>query len=126
MMKLVLIGSGGCLGALSRYLLSGAVQGRYGGVFPVGTLAVNVLGCFLFGALMALMEDHPLLSPESRALLATGFLGSLTTFSTFGFETSELLHGRDLLMAGGNIVANVALGLLALEAGILLTRLIRL
>lgn len=118
MPQLVLIGLGGCLGAISRYLLSGLAHRLYsGGLFPVGTLLVNVAGCFVIGALMGLIEDKSLFGPSVRLLFVVGFLGSFTTFSSFGYETVELLRNNQMVLAGVNMIANFALGISAVLLG---------
>jgi CrcB protein len=113
----LLIGAGGVLGALARYGLGGLVQRVAGGAFPAGTLAVNVLGCFAIGIVMYLTEDRPLLAPSARLFLAIGFLGSFTTFSTFGYETVAMLRERDAAAAVLNVGASMGLGLLAVVLG---------
>jgi CrcB protein len=117
LLKLTLIACGGAFGALARYGISGFVQHRFNSTFPYGTLAVNVIGCFVLGGLMALVQDHPLLRPEARSFLAIGILGAFTTFSTFGYETSALLHDGEWHYALLNILANVVIGLAAVETG---------
>lgn len=111
---LLAVGLGGFLGAISRYGLSGWAS-RYSS-FPLGTLGVNVLGCFLIGVLYTVTREKEWNSPQFQAFLGVGFLGSLTTFSTFGFETLELLRGDRLLAAFGNVLGNVLLGLLAVAS----------
>ena len=117
MNHLMLIGAGGFLGAIARYTVSGWVQQRFGGAFPLGTLIVNVVGCLIIGALMSLVEDHPLLLPPWRAFIAVGILGAFTTFSTFGYETFALIEDRRTLAAGASVLLNVVLGLLAVLLG---------
>ena len=115
MTKLLVIGVGGFLGAVTRHLVSSWAL-RFG-TFPYGTLLVNVLGCFVLGALWALAREREWLSPNAHALWTIGFLGSLTTFSTFGNETVELLLGDKLHLALANVAANLGLGLLAVALG---------
>ncbi|MCC6143721.1 MAG: fluoride efflux transporter CrcB [Candidatus Hydrogenedentes bacterium] len=122
MLKLTLIALGGACGALARYGISGFVQQRMDSAFPFGTLAVNVIGCFVLGGLMALVQDHPLLRPEARSFIAIGILGAFTTFSTFGYETSALIHDNQWNQALLNILANIVIGLAAVELGRLLVR----
>lgn len=118
MPKLVLIGLGGCLGAIARYLLSGLAHRLCSGsMFPVGTLLVNVLGCLVIGMLMGLIEDKALFGPSVRFLFVIGFLGSFTTFSSFGYETVELLRNSQMALAGLNIAANFVLGIGAVLLG---------
>jgi CrcB protein len=116
--KLLIVGAGGFLGAISRYTLSGFVHRYVPGAFPVGTLCVNLVGCFLIGALMALVQDRKLFAPETRLLIGVGILGSLTTFSTLGYETVELLRSGESRLALLSVVANVVFGV----AGVILGR----
>jgi fluoride exporter len=85
--NLLLIMLGGSLGAASRYAVSLLSVKWWGTNFPWGTLTVNLAGCFFIGLLFALAERSRLLSPDMRLLLITGYLGALTTFSTFALET---------------------------------------
>lgn len=117
MLKLFLVGAGGCLGAVARYAVSGLVHAWFRGTFPVGTLVVNVAGCFAIGIFMGLVEDYNLFSPEVRVLVTVGFLGSVTTFSTFGHETLELLRSGGAALALANVGANLLLALGAVVAG---------
>lgn len=87
--------------------------------FPYGTLAVNVIGAFLIGFVMELGLRSTLIAPELRTGLAIGFLGGLTTFSTFSYETFKLLEDGELLIAGVNILASVATCVLLTWLGIL-------
>ena len=83
-----LVGSGGFIGAVFRYAMSGVVQ-RHAGLstFPFGTLAVNMLGCFLIGAAVGLADSRQLFGPEFRLFALIGLLGGFTTYSTFGYES---------------------------------------
>ena len=117
MFKLFMIGCGGFIGAIARYGLSGWVHRNNMSHFPYGTLTVNVVGCLLIGALSYLIEDRVMLNPQMRAFLLIGILGAFTTFSTFGYETLELLGDGRLTAAFVNILTNVALGLLAVWVG---------
>lgn len=116
-MKVVLVGVGGFVGSVARYLISGVVQDRLGETFPWGTLAVNVVGCLLIGGLSELAEARAFLSPEGRALLLIGLLGGFTTFSAFGNETTNLLRDREWLFAGANLLAHVVLAIGAVWLG---------
>src|SRR5258705_11604290 len=91
MQRLLLIGLAGLLGTLGRYGLSGVVARRFGQTFPTGTLVVNVVGCFLAGALVYLLQERFVVSPEIRVAVMIGFLGGFTTFSSFGLQTFTLL-----------------------------------
>ncbi len=118
------VGIGGCLGSIARYWLSGVVYRYFNAGFPYGTLAVNVLGCFLLGGVMGLVEYRQLFGPNVRVFLTIGILGGFTTFSTFGFETFALLRDHQVLAAFGNVAANVVVGMAAVVAGWFLAKVI--
>ena len=84
MVKSLLIGFAGFVGTLGRYWLSGFVARRYGETFPLGTLVVNLLGCFLVGLLFYLMQERYLVNQNVRTIVLAGLLGGFTTFSSFG------------------------------------------
>jgi CrcB protein len=116
--KLLLIGAGGFIGSVVRYLLSGYVQQVSRSIgFPWGTLAVNLLGCLVIGFLAYLADTRGWLPDEARAFLFVGLLGGFTTFSTFGNESLNLLREGDNLLALANIGAHLVLGLGAVWAG---------
>jgi len=121
--KLIWIGLAGVLGTFARYGLSGVVQRACGPLFPCGTLAVNVLGCFLFGVVWSLAEDRLSISGEMRTLLLIGFMGAFTTFSSFAFETAQMLRNEQWAMAATNILAQNIFGLVALFLGLIAGRL---
>jgi len=104
---LLIIGWGGFFGAISRFLIAGWVQNSSGTLFPVGTLSVNVAGSFIIG--LAAMFFAQVIEPEYKAFVMTGFLGALTTFSTFSLENVTLLQDGDYMKVGLNIFLNVAL-----------------
>jgi CrcB protein len=112
------VGVGGFIGSVFRYVLSGLVQ-EYTkrDDFPVGTLAVNILGCLSIGLLSQLAEARGALSPETRALVIIGILGGFTTFSSFGNETMNLWRDGESYLAFVNVVAQVMLGLGAVWLG---------
>jgi len=115
--KLLVIGVGGFIGAIARYGLSGLGQRWSPSSFPAGTLFVNVLGCLIIGVLMSFVQDRQWLSPNARLFLMIGLLGSFTTFSTMGYETVELLKGGSVGLAFANVAANVLLGIGAVLGG---------
>ena len=107
MTNVLLVGIGGFLGSAARYLITGLVtQASAAARFPLGTLAVNILGCFAIGLVAGLAERADLFSAQTRLFLVTGVLGGFTTFSAFAFETYFL--GRETLIAR-KTVANMAL-----------------
>ncbi|NPA48938.1 MAG: fluoride efflux transporter CrcB [Thermodesulfobacteria bacterium] len=121
MPKLMWVGLGGFFGALTRYLISGLVA-RWCVSFPCGTLFVNVTGSFFLGFLMTLAAETLVISPNLRLLLAIGFLGSYTTFSTFAYETNSLLESNKILEATLNVGLSVFLGLAGIRLGVWLAR----
>ncbi|HEX2866737.1 MAG TPA: fluoride efflux transporter CrcB [Ignavibacteriales bacterium] len=98
---------GGGIGAVTRYWLSGYIYRLTGASFPYGTLVVNVLGCLLIGFLMTFFAERFIITPELRLLLTIGFLGGLTTFSTFSYETIALLEEGNFLYGFGNVIVSV-------------------
>ncbi len=102
---LLYIGAGGFLGAISRFLLAGFVQKSFATFFPVGTLFVNVLGSFIIGFMAMYFENT--VQPEYKALVITGFLGALTTFSTFSLENTNMLFDGEYFKVFLNISLNV-------------------
>ena len=117
-MHILAIGIGGALGALARYALGGAVHRVIPGAFPYGTFVVNLLGCLLFGLVIGLAESRFVAGPATRAFLLVGVLGGFTTFSSFTFESFELLRSGEFIRASLNVLGQVALGLLALWGGL--------
>ena len=118
MRDLLLVGSGGFVGSVARYLLSGAVtQASAAARFPLGTLAVNTLGCLVIGALAGLAEHSGAFSSATRLLIFTGMIGGFTTFSAFAYETYFLAREHAWLLAAGSVAAQVLLGLVAVWAG---------
>jgi CrcB protein len=122
--KILYLCAGGAAGTLSRYYLSGVIQRLAGGSYPVGTFAVNMLGCLLFGAVWGYFENRLMAGSEVRLLALTGFMGAFTTFSTYMFETAELVKFGQMAMALLNVVGQSAIGLVLVLAGIALGRLI--
>jgi CrcB protein len=122
--SLILVGIGSCAGGIARYLTQMLVQKHYPSSFPFGTLIVNLSGCFIIGILYALADKGNLLSPAMRLLLATGFCGGFTTFSTFAYENISLMRDGEFFYTSLYILLSVVVGLLAVYLGILLVKLI--
>jgi fluoride exporter len=112
----LIVGAGGFVGSILRYWLSGFAH-RWTDAFPVGTLAVNVVGCLVIGAFWSAAEFGGWFRPETRLLVTTGVLGGFTTFSAFGYETFALVNERQYWAALGNVSANVVLGFAAVALG---------
>ncbi|MDG2335395.1 MAG: fluoride efflux transporter CrcB [Myxococcota bacterium] len=117
MLKLILIAIGGGMGTLARYGMAGFAQRLADHHFPVGTLMVNLLGCFAVGAISAFFAGPVEIRDEYRWALVAGFLGGFTTFSAFGFETFVLFESREAGFAWANIVVSTLGGLAAVWAG---------
>lgn len=122
MVKYLLIAGFGAAGAASRYAVDSWISGASGGQFPWGTLAVNVVGAFALGILVAVTTERLLLDENWRIGIGIGFLGSFTTFSTYAYESVELAEDSAWLLAATNVVAMVAIGLLAAFAGLAVGR----
>jgi len=118
----VLIGGG--LGSVSRYGVTLLAGRLFGSSFPVGTLCVNLIGCLLIGLAFALGNQRNLLSPGTRLFFMTGFLGGLTTFSTYALESVNFSLSRVTLVAAGNVLANNIMGFILVLIGMWLGRII--
>lgn len=117
-MTTLLIGLGGCIGTLLRYLITSLIQTKFKlSFYPYGTLSVNVLGCLFIGLLMGLVENKGFLSKDLRLFLSIGMLGGFTTFSTFIYESFTLLHDGKFFFMLLNISLQVCLGLIAVFIG---------
>ena len=115
--KLFLAGIGGFVGSSLRYAVTGCVQTWSRSIgFPYGTLAVNLIGCFLIGFLSQLAESRGVFTAESRTFVFIGILGGFTTFSAFGNETMNLWRDGENLLAMANVAAHLLLGLGAVWA----------
>jgi CrcB protein len=114
----------GAVGTLARYGLGGWVQKLIPTAFPWGTLAVNAAGCFLFGIVWALAEQRMLISGQTRLILLVGFMGAFTTFSTYAFETAQMLDDSEWLLAAANLLSQNVLGIALVLTGIALGRLL--
>ena len=113
-MIVLMVATGGLLGAVLRYLGAAWVQGSLGSNgFPYGTLAVNMVGCLVIGIIAGYTEVRRPLSVEAQAFLVVGVLGGFTTFSAFGIDTISLLSGGDYLAGAANVVLQVTFGLVA-------------
>jgi len=114
----------GAAGTLARYGLQGLVQQRTGGTFPVGTLVVNLLGCFLLGGVAEYGFQHLALAPEWRIGITVGFFGAFTTFSTFSYETVRMLEDGAWLAAAVYLGLSLIGGLLLMMFGMRLAEML--
>jgi CrcB protein len=122
MKRLLLLGATGAVGTLARYWLSGIVQRIAGAGFPWGTLVVNGLGCFVFGFVWTLAEDRLLIGGQTRLILLVGFMGAFTTFSTYIFETQQMLVTAEWLLGTANFVVENIAGLTLVFLGMVAGR----
>jgi CrcB protein len=117
MQKILFIGLAGLVGTLVRYWLSMWADGRWGPVFPAGTLVVNLLGCLAVGFLLHATETRYSLDPALRSALFLGLLGGFTTFSSYGVQTFNLVRTGHFFLAALNVVVSNAAGLLLVWVG---------
>jgi CrcB protein len=117
MAHVLIVGIGGFIGSIARYLLSGVAQRCVTGSFPLGTLIVNVLGCLAIGFVWYLVDFRAWSNPQVRVFVTAGMLGGFTTFSAFGLETFALMRVGQNVLAAANVAGNVALGLAAVAIG---------
>lgn len=123
MIRLALIvGAGGFLGTVSRYFTQILMQRWFQTLFPIGTLAVNILGSFLIGVIYALSERNNILSPEIRLFLTVGFCGGFTTFSSFSFDILNLTKDSSFIYTLLYMAGSIFLGILAVYLGTITTK----
>lgn len=122
MTRFLLISLGAVLGANARYWLGGWAAEKFGVAFPYGTLIINLTGSFVLGLFITLITDRFLIDPNWRLLIAIGFLGSYTTFSTYTYESVNLILNGQTWMGLLNLFGSSILGALAAIAGIALAR----
>lgn len=122
--NLLLVGVGGGLGSIARYLCQKWFNENYPHPFPWGTFTVNLAGCFLIGIIYAASEKSTVVSPQARLFLITGFCGGFTTFSTFAFENMNLIRSGDSIYFLIYTIASVVLGIAAVFGGIAVMKLL--
>lgn len=119
-MEYLVIGLGGFLGANTRYLVAGWAAQRFGAIFPYGTFIINISGSFILGFFLAFLRDRAFIHPHYRLFFATGFLGAYTTFSTFSYESLQLLQDGSILLGFTNVLGSVIAGLIGVFVGFVL------
>lgn len=124
MNKIILLSIAGTLGTLARYWLSGAVYNFLGRDFPWGTWSVNIIGCFLFGLVWTLSDERGLIPAQGRLVILVGFMGAFTTFSTFIFESFQIVRDAEWLKMMLNIFGQNIVGFLAAYVGVVFGRVI--
>lgn len=122
MTTILLVGLGGGLGAISRYLLAVKLYGQLGVDFPWGTLGVNILGSLLLGFVLGLVEERDMFTPQTRALITTGFLGGMTTFSTFIFESWQFVRDGDPAKTMAYVTLSLAISVIAFAGALNATK----
>jgi CrcB protein len=122
--NILLVGLGGGIGSMARYLCQRWFADNAVSSFPWATFTVNLAGCFLIGLVYALAEKTTFLSPQTRLLLITGLCGGFTTFSAFAFENMTLLRSGDTIYFLLYSVGSVVLGIAAVLAGIAMIKLL--
>jgi len=123
LLKYVMVGVGGFLGAIARYLLGNYIGSRYGVRFPYGTFVINMSGCFFIGLVMVLLA-RTTASPYWRYLIPIGFIGAFTTFSTFEYETLRAVQDGQAITGLLNVALSVIVGFIAVWAGAALGRIL--
>ena len=119
---LLIIGLGGAIGSMLRYLTSLFVARFWENHFPLATFITNVIGCFLIGLFIGFLEKQQLANSDLKWFLITGFCGGYTTFSTFGYENFSLLQSQNSIMAFAYIALSVIIGLLAVWFGLFVAK----
>ncbi len=122
--NILIIGAGGFIGSVLRYLVQLYIDKGLNSTFPLGTLVANIAGSFLIGIVFALAEKGNLLSAEWRMFLAIGICGGFTTFSTFAFNNFVMIQERNTVQLFLNIGGSLFFGILAVYLGIVIIRLI--
>lgn len=122
LIRILIVGAGGFIGASLRYLISSLIVKVFGDSFPYGTLFVNILGGLLIGFIMEASTDLWTISPNLKVFLTTGLLGGLTTFSTFSYETINMISNGKYLLGGINAGLNLFLSLFCAWLGKLLAQ----
>jgi len=121
-LNILLVFAGGGIGASARYWMDGAVQRWTGSMFPYGTFVVNSLGCLMIGVLMTSLEERFLGNPSLRIFLTIGILGGFTTFSTFSYETVEMIRSAEYFYTAVNVSLTVFTCLAATYVGTIIGR----
>ena len=122
MQEIIVVGTGGFIGAVARYLLSNLIHRNVNSSFPWGTFTVNIVGCFLIGCLLYMVENRLVVSDQMRLFLGIGVLGAFTTFATFSQEIIDLMRSGHNWLALANVLFSVGLGVIALWAAYFLLK----
>jgi len=120
----MIIGTGGFVGSISRYLIQQLMQEKFDTGFPIGTMAVNILGSFIIGLVYALSEKGNILSPEWRLFLAVGLCGGFTTFSSLAYESFQMIKLEQFFFVALYMGLSLFIGLIATYLGVISIKLI--
>ena len=121
-MKLAVVAVGGALGAMARYGVAIFIAQFWTSQFPLATFLINVSGSFILGFFTTFAVEKSSIDPLWRLLVATGFVGAYTTFSTFEYESQRLVEGGATMFAVANVVGSIVAGFAAVQLGVLLAR----
>jgi len=116
--SLLLVGLGGCFGSMARYAVSYAVNKHWTNHFPLGTFLINIIGCFIIGLLFGLSSRNQAFQGDWWLILATGFCGGFTTFSSFALENTELMRMQQSMTALIYTLLSIVLGIILCRTGI--------
>ena len=122
LLSIAAVAAGGSIGATARYLTAVVGMRLFGDKFPIGTVVANLVGCFIAGLLVGLLERRLVLSPTMELAIFTGFLGALTTLSAFSVETTGFMRDGNWGLALTHIGLNAVLGIVMVIAGLATSR----
>lgn len=122
MNRILVVALGGACGAVARYWLGSLISARWPMQFPLGTYVINVTGSFIIGFFLTTIGERAAVHPNWRLLIAVGFVGAYTTFSTFEYETLKLIEEGRMLTAALNVILSVTVGLIAVWLGVVVAR----
>jgi fluoride exporter len=120
--KLIAVAFGGAVGAIARHWLGDLINSRLPMQFPLGTFVINITGSFVIGFFLTLVNQRITIHPNWRLLIAVGFVGAYTTFSTFEFETLKLIEEGNVMSAALNVVLSLVVGFIAVWLGVMAAR----
>lgn len=124
MLKYVMVGLGGFVGAIARFWVGVYIANRMGTRFPYGTFVINISGSFIIGLVITVLAERSSLSPNWRYLIPIGFVGAYTTFSTFEFETLRAIQDGQIAIGMLNVFGSVIAGFIAVWLGVITAKLL--